>query len=77
MKLKRAVNIGKECGLKNIRECIANVEIHSSVFFTLNNTDKGLQKLYEDLEILSEKYEITSKEAMEWTIKEYELYEKS
>lgn len=74
MKLKMAVRIGKDCGLRTLNECIINIEIHCSNFFVYPNVDKELAELNLDIEKLSKDYGSTEEEILKWTICEYNLY---
>lgn len=74
MKLKKAVRIGKSCGLNTINECILNVEIHSMNFFVLQNIDKELSELDLDITNLAKEYNCEKEDVLKWTICEYNLY---
>ena len=49
MKLQEAIEIGKECGLETIEECINNVTFHSTSFFAYDELEAECDELYEDL----------------------------
>ena len=49
MKLKKCIEIGKECGLTTVGECIDNINIHSMNLFEYTKIDKELNELYVDL----------------------------
>jgi hypothetical protein len=50
MKLEKALEIGRDCGLKTIEECILNIEIHSPSLFSYDKINEELNELYKDLE---------------------------
>ena len=50
MKLNEAIDLGKECGLETIEECLLNVELHSTSLFAYSKLNQELTELYEDLE---------------------------
>ena len=49
MKLKECIELGRECGLETIEECILNVELHSASLFKIDNIAKEISELYNDL----------------------------
>lgn len=76
MKLKKAINIGKACGLNTINECFLNIEIHAINFFAYTNVDNELVELSLDITKIAKDYNITDEEVLNWSITEYELYAK-
>ena len=42
MKLKKCIEIGKECGLTTVGECIDNINIHSMNLFEYTKIDKEM-----------------------------------
>lgn len=50
MTLQDCLELGKECGLMTLDECVTNVEIHSSSLFKYDDLVKELTELYEDIE---------------------------
>ena len=48
MKLSEALEIGKDCGLLSAKECILNIEIHSTMFFKYADIQKELDELHMD-----------------------------
>jgi len=74
MKLKKAIRIGKECGLKSISECIRNIEIHSPSLFAYQKIDNELNELNFEINELSNNYDVSEEEVLNWSIKEAEQY---
>lgn len=74
MKLKRAVRVGKDCGLENIAECIRNIEIHATNLFPYDKIDEELNEMMLDINKISKEYGIDEEDVLNWTIKEVELY---
>ena len=50
MTLQDCLELGKECGLTTLDECVRNVVIHSSSLFSFDALEKELDELYEDIE---------------------------
>lgn len=50
MTLATCLELGKECGLNTVQECVVNVEIHATSLFSYNKMNDELQELYSDLE---------------------------
>ena len=48
MKLKRAIKIGKDCGLETIGEAICNIELHASSMFDFDNIQEEIEELHND-----------------------------
>lgn len=48
MKLKRAIKIGKDCGLETIGEAICNIELHASSIFDFDNILEEIEELHND-----------------------------
>ncbi|XZN14430.1 hypothetical protein ACSW9O_15295 (plasmid) [Clostridium perfringens] len=48
MKLKKAIKIGKECGLETIGEAILNIDMHSMNIFSYDEILKEIGELYRD-----------------------------
>ncbi len=48
MKIKEAMEIGRECGCTTPEECIVFVETHAVSLFDMATMDKELSELYED-----------------------------
>ena len=46
MKLKEAIEIGEECGLYTLEECVRNIELHSTQFFAYTKVIQELNKLH-------------------------------
>lgn len=49
MKLKRAIKIGKDCGLETIGEAICNIELHATNIFDFDKAQEEIKELYNDL----------------------------
>ena len=52
MKLYKALEIGKECGLETVGECISNIKVHSDSFFTKDSFNNELLELEIDYKAL-------------------------
>lgn len=52
MKLSKALEIGRDCGLETVGECIRNIEIHSSSLFSYSDIGKELLELNTDYKAL-------------------------
>lgn len=50
MKLKKARQIGKVCGLSTDEECFLNIELHCMSLFVYDEIDKELDELRKDCE---------------------------
>lgn len=50
MKLQRALEIARSCGLDTVGEAILNIELHSSSLFTYSELDAELKELYAEAE---------------------------
>lgn len=50
MTLAECLELGKECGLSTVQECVLNVEIHATSLFSYDKMNDELQELYCDLE---------------------------
>ncbi|MFH0334709.1 hypothetical protein [Clostridium perfringens] len=50
MKLKRAIKIGKDCGLETIGEAICNIELHASSIFDFDEIQEEIKELHNDFE---------------------------
>lgn len=50
MKLKRAIKIGKDCGLETIGEAICNIELHATNIFDFDKAQEEIKELYNDFE---------------------------
>ena len=74
MKLKKAIRIGRDCGLKSVNECIRNIEIHSLNLFPSQKIDNELSELTLDIEKISKEYEVPENEILKWSIKEALMY---
>ena len=48
MKLKRAIKIGKDCGLETIGEAICNIELHATNIFDFDKIQEEIKELYND-----------------------------
>lgn len=48
MKLKRAIKIGKDCGLETIGEAICNIELHASSIFDFDKVQEEIEELHND-----------------------------
>ncbi|MGV2640064.1 hypothetical protein GNF86_01230 [Clostridium perfringens] len=48
MKLKRAIKIGKDCGLETIGEAIYNIELHASSMFDFDKIQEEIKELHND-----------------------------
>ncbi|XZH99724.1 hypothetical protein ACSXEK_16090 (plasmid) [Clostridium perfringens] len=48
MKLKRAIKIGKDCGLETIGEAICNIELHATNIFDFDKAQEEIKELYND-----------------------------
>jgi hypothetical protein len=51
MRLKSALEMGKDCGLSTICEAILNVEIHAISLFNYEKIDEELEEMYNDVHI--------------------------
>lgn len=51
MKLKTAMSIAKELGLKTVKEAILNIEIHCGMIFEYSEIDFELNELYSDFKL--------------------------
>ena len=49
MTLQECLELGKECGLTTLDECVRNVEIHSINLFKYDAFEEELTELYEDI----------------------------
>ena len=74
MKLKKAINLGDSCGLRTIRECIVNVEIHSMNLFKYDEIENEINEIHLDIEELTNQYELCNEDILNWTISEAKLY---
>lgn len=52
MKIKNCLELGKECGLRTVGQCIDNVEVHSINLFILTEIQKEIDELYHELHLL-------------------------
>lgn len=52
MKIKNCLELGKECGLTTVGQCIDNVEIHSISLFVHTDIQKEINELYMELRLL-------------------------
>lgn len=59
MKLKEALEIGIDCGLKTVRECVRNIDIHALSLFSYSEINKELNELYTEAEELVSKTNFT------------------
>ena len=50
MTLQDCLELGRECGLSTLDECVRNVEIHSCSLFNYDDLANELTELYEDIE---------------------------
>jgi len=48
MKLKDAIEFGKDCGLNTVEECVSNIEIHAMNLFRYTEINKELKELYDE-----------------------------
>ena len=48
MKLNKAIEIGKTCGLETVEECMRNVEIHALSFFRYEDINKELNEMHNE-----------------------------
>lgn len=46
MKLSKAIEIGKHCGLKTVEECVRNIDLHCTMIFPYDQIDKELNELH-------------------------------
>jgi len=76
MKLISAIKLGEECGLETIEECLHNVSMHSLSLFIYEKLGDELIELELDVERLAKKYDSTVENVENWTIKEFNHYEK-
>ena len=74
MKLISAIQLGKECGLQTVEECVLNVEHQSLSLFIYDKLGDELVELEFDVERYSKLFNISFDEVLSWTIKEFELY---
>jgi len=70
MRLKQAVSIGEKCGCKTVNECIRSLEINNG---HIHKYDIIISDLYLEVEDLSKMYD---DKVLNWTIKEYNTYER-
>lgn len=47
MKLKKALEIARDCGLETVGEAILNIHIHATSLFSLSDLDRELDELKE------------------------------
>lgn len=71
MKIKNCLELGKECGLRTVGQCIDNVEVHSINLFILTEIQKEIDELYHELHLLcshlgKDEDLISTKEALEY-----------
>ena len=52
MTLKTCIEIGKDCGLHTLEECIRNVHIHANMMFPVGRINEELAELNKDLETI-------------------------
>lgn len=50
MTFKECMEIGKECGLTTIDECVLNIELHYDTFFRISNLAEEMNAFYKDIE---------------------------
>ena len=50
MTLQDCLELGRECGLSTLDECVRNVEIHSSSLFKYDDLANELTELYKNIE---------------------------
>jgi len=74
MKLISAIQLGKECGLQTVEECVLNVEHQSLSLFIYDKLGDELVELEFDVEKYAKLFNISFDEVLSWTIKEFELY---
>jgi len=48
MKLKTAIEIAKDCGLKTVDEAMDNINYHAMNVFAYENITKELKEMYDD-----------------------------
>ena len=48
MKIETAIEIGKNCGLTTVEECIGNIDIHAGNIFPYSEITKELNELYNE-----------------------------
>ena len=70
MKLKTALEIGIDCGLKTIGECLYNIQIHSPSLFAYSEINKELNELILERDDLFSKTNFTNesktKDVLTW-----------
>ena len=57
MKLKRAIKIGKDCGLETIGEAICNIELHATNIFDFDKAQEEYNEKKEKLESMLKQIE--------------------
>ena len=72
MKLIKAVDIAKSCGLITIKEAFANIDIHATMIFSYKEMEGELQELYVEVDNLYK--EMNKSIDDEITIEEYEKH---
>lgn len=55
MTLDKCIEIGRECGMTNMRECFNNIDYHSTMLFKYEEINKELNELIKEIE---EKWDI-------------------
>ena len=72
MKLIKAVDIAKACGLNTIKQTFANIDIHATMVFSYKEMEGELQELYVEIDNLYK--EMNRSIDDEITIEEYEKH---
>ena len=65
MKVKMALDIGRDCGLTTVGEAIFNIEIHSMSLFDYGSTASELNELHNDWSSLKDKHNYTEESNIE------------
>lgn len=50
MNLLKCIEIGKECGMTNLRECFNNISFHSTMLFAYEDINDELNELIKEIE---------------------------
>lgn len=52
MTLKECIEIGKDCRLRTLEECVRNIHIHANMMFPVGKINEELAELNKDLETI-------------------------
>lgn len=60
MTLKTCLEIGMDCGLSKVSECIYNIELHAMSIFSYDNIESELKELQLDVNNIFQKTNFTN-----------------